>query len=120
MNIYKRFISYYRPHWKLFAFDMFCAFVVSMVDISIPQILRFLTNDLFLESKYVILGYLPYIFAILMVMYVIRMLCQYFIGSWGHIMGSRMESDMRRDLFAKMEEMCIRDRYYTIILLLFY
>ena len=105
MNIYRRFISYYKPHWKLFAFDMFCAFVVSMVDISIPQILRFLTNDLFLESKYVILGYLPYIFAILMVMYVIRMLCQYFIGSWGHIMGSRMESDMRRDLFAKMEEL---------------
>ena len=59
MNIYRRFISYYKPHWKLFAFDMFCAFVVSMVDISIPQILRFLTNDLFLESKYVILGYLP-------------------------------------------------------------
>ncbi|MCJ7855550.1 ABC transporter ATP-binding protein/permease [Lachnospiraceae bacterium NSJ-143] len=105
MDTLKRFLGYYKPHWKLFAFDIFCAFVVSMVDISIPQILRFLTNDLFLKGKYVILESLPYIFAALMIMYFVRMLCQYFIGSWGHVMGSRMESDMRRDLFGKMEEL---------------
>ena len=105
MNIFKRFLSYYKPHWKLFAFDMICATVVSLVDISIPQILRDLTNNIYRQSEYVILDWLPYIFATLLIMYVLRMLCQYFIGSWGHIMGSRMESDMRRDLFRKMEEL---------------
>ena len=105
MNIFKRFLSYYKPHWKLFAFDMLCATVVSLVDISIPQILRDLTNNIYRQSEYVILDWLPYIFATLLIMYVLRMFCQYFIGSWGHIMGSRMESDMRRDLFRKMEEL---------------
>lgn len=105
MNIFKRFLSYYKPHWKLFAFDMICATVVSLVDISIPQILRDLTNNIYRQSEYVILDWLPYIFATLLIMYVLRMFCQYFIGSWGHIMGSRMESDMRRDLFQKMEEL---------------
>ena len=105
MNIFKRFLSYYKPHWKLFAFDMICATVVSLVDISIPQILRDLTNNIYRQSEYVILDWLPYIFTTLLIMYVLRMLCQYFIGSWGHIMGSRMESDMRRDLFRKMEEL---------------
>lgn len=105
MNIFKRFLSYYKPHWKLFAFDMICAAVVSLVDISIPQILRDLTNNIYRQSEYVILDWLPYIFATLLIMYVLRMFCQYFIGSWGHIMGSRMESDMRRDLFRKMEEL---------------
>ncbi len=105
MNIFKRFISYYKPHWKLFAFDMICAAVVSLIDISVPQILRDLTNNIYRQSQYVILDWLPYIFATLLIMYVLRMLCQYFIGSWGHIMGSRMESDMRRDLFQKMEEL---------------
>ena len=103
MNIFKRFLNYYKPHWKLFAFDMICAAVVSLVDISIPQILRDLTNNIYRQSEYVILDWLPYIFATLLIMYVLRMFCQYFIGSWGHIMGSRMESDMRRDLFRKME-----------------
>lgn len=105
MNIFKRFLSYYKPHWKLFAFDMICATVVSLVDISIPQILRDLTNNIYRQSEYVILDWLPYIFATLLIMYVLRMFCQYFIGSWGHIMGSRMESDMRHDLFRKMEEL---------------
>lgn len=105
MNIFKRFLNYYKPHWKLFAFDMICATVVSLVDISVPQILRDLTNNIYRQSEYVILDWLPYIFATLLIMYVVRMLCQYFIGSWGHIMGSRMESDMRRDLFQKMEEL---------------
>lgn len=105
MNIFKRFLNYYKPHWKLFAFDMLCATVVSLVDISIPQILRDLTNNIYRQSEYVILDWLPYIFATLLIMYVLRMFCQYFIGSWGHIMGSRMESDMRRDLFRKMEEL---------------
>ncbi len=105
MNIFKRFLNYYKPHWKLFAFDMICATVVSLVDISIPQILRDLTNNIYRQSEYVILDWLPYIFATLLIMYVLRMFCQYFIGSWGHIMGSRMESDMRRDLFRKMEEL---------------
>ncbi len=102
MNIFKRFLNYYKPHWKLFAFDMICATVVSLVDISIPQILRDLTNNIYRQSEYVILDWLPYIFATLLIMYVLRMFCQYFIGSWGR---SRMESDMRRDLFRKMEEL---------------
>lgn len=105
MSIFKKFLSYYRPYWKIFVLDMFCAFIVSVVDISVPQAVRLLTNDIYQRGKDVILSWLPYIFIILLAMFVIKMVCQYIISSWGHIMGSRMESDMRRDLFEKMEKL---------------
>jgi ATP-binding cassette subfamily B protein len=99
MSLFRKFVSYYRPYRAIFYFDMFCALVLSAVDISFPQILRALMNGLFKSGPSVILHQLPTIAACLLVMYLIRFGCQYYITSWGHIMGARMESNMRQDLF---------------------
>jgi ATP-binding cassette subfamily B protein len=99
MQLFRRFVSYYRPYRAIFYFDMFCALVLSAVDVAFPQILRFLTNGLFSGGTAVILRALPTVAAGLLVMYLIRFGCQYYITSWGHIMGARMESNMRQDLF---------------------
>jgi ATP-binding cassette, subfamily B, bacterial len=99
MHLFRRFISYYKPYRAIFYFDMFCALLLSAIDVAFPQILRNLTNGLFAGSGDEILRMLPWIGGSLLAMYLVRFGCQYYITSWGHIMGARMESNMRQDLF---------------------
>lgn len=105
MSVMKSFVSYYKPYRGLFYFDMFCALVVSVVDLAFPQILNFLTDGLYTQDADVILRYLWIVAVSLVVMYVVRYGCQYFITTWGHVMGARMESDMRQDLFDQMQRL---------------
>jgi ATP-binding cassette, subfamily B, bacterial len=99
MHLFRRFISYYKPYRAIFYFDMFCALLLSAIDVAFPQILRNLTNGLFAGSGDEILRMLPWIGGSLLAMYLVRFGCQYYITSWGHIMGARMESNMRQNLF---------------------
>ncbi len=99
MKIIKKFISYYQPYKVLFFADMFCALLISLIDLSFPQLLKFLNNNLFQQDSSIIINSLSLIAFALVGMYLLRFCCQYFITSWGHIMGARMESDMRQDLF---------------------
>ncbi len=106
MQTLKRFISYYKPHKALFFTDMFCALTLSGIDLVFPLLVRFLMNDIYvLNDKAVILKYIGFIGLALLGMYVVTYFCQYFITSWGHIMGARMESDMRRELFGHLEKL---------------
>ncbi|WP_312694542.1 ABC transporter ATP-binding protein [Caproiciproducens sp.] len=105
MSIFKKFIRYYRPYRAMFYFDMFCALIVSAVDVAFPQILNFLTKGLFAGSARTILHALPWIAAALLAMELVRLGCQYYITSWGHVMGARMESDMRQDLFDHLQRL---------------
>lgn len=105
MFILKKFIRYYKPYQLLFYSDMFCALVVSVIDLAFPQILSSLTKGLFTHRPSEILNMLGYVGAGLIIMYLIRYGCQYYITSWGHVMGARMESDMRQDLFDHLQRL---------------
>lgn len=99
MYYFKKFIRYYKPYRVLFYADMLCAIFVSVIDLAFPQVLKGLTNGVFTKSPKEITSILGLVGVGLLAMYIIRYGCQYFITSWGHIMGARMESDMRQDLF---------------------
>lgn len=105
MSIFKKFVKYYRPYKFLFYMDLFCALVVSLVDLSFPLILTYLSRTIFTMDKHIILHSIPYIAIILLVIYIVKYFCQYFIASWGHIMGARMENNMRKDLFYHLQKM---------------
>lgn len=106
MKSLKRFISYYGPYKHLFFADMLCAMVLSGIDLVFPLIVRYLLNDVYvLPDKSKILKYVLIIGSALLAMYVVRLFCQYFITSWGHIMGARMEADMRRDIFGHLQKL---------------
>lgn len=106
MKSLKQFIKYYKPYRALFYTDMFCALTLSIIDLSFPLFVRFLMNDVYaMPSQSDIIKYISIIGVILFAMYIVKFFCQWFITSWGHIMGSRMESDMRRDLFSHMQKM---------------
>lgn len=100
---FRRFLSYYGPQKHLFWADMACALIVAAIDLAFPQILRLLTNGLFLGPAGQIYQALFILLVGLAAMYAIRYACRYFVCSWGHIMGVRMESRMRQDLFDQYE-----------------
>lgn len=83
----------------MFYLDMLCAIVVSAVDLAFPQVLNVLTKGLFLEGADRILKLIGFVGLGLLAMYLLRFGCQYYITNRGHVMGARMESDMRQQLF---------------------
>lgn len=105
MSVFKKFVQYYKPYRAIFYFDIFCALLLSVIDISFPQILRLLTQDLFSRSPEVILSRLGLLAGGLLVMYLVRYGCQFYITTWGHVMGARMESNMRQDLFDHLQRL---------------
>ncbi len=103
MELIKKFIPYYKPYIGVFILDLICASVLSVIDLAFPQFLRILRITLFLEQPSVILGRLGLLAVSLLILYAIRSLCRYYVTYQGHIMGARMESGMRRDLFDRFE-----------------
>lgn len=104
-DVFARFASYYRPYRFLFYFDLLCAVVLAAVDLAFPQLLNFFTREFFLQEPAAVLASLGAICAGFVVLYAVRTGCQYFITCWGHIMGARMEADMRADLFSQYQRL---------------
>ena len=105
MNTLKRFIDYYKPYKSMFFMDMFCALNLSMIDLIFPLIVRYLLNDIYVnKSSSEIIHFIVLVGIGLLIMYIIRYFCQYYISSWGHIMGARMEADMREDIFLHLQK----------------
>ena len=105
-TMFRRFLAYYRPECGLFIADTVCALVIAGIDLAFPVILRSLTGGLFLEGADAIMAALGMIALGLVAMYLVRMGCRYFVSAQGHIMGARMESRMRQDLFDQYERFC--------------
>ena len=98
----KRFISYYKPHMKLFSLDMFCALIVAAAGLFYPTIARDIINDYAHRDE---LAPLFFWSAVLLLIYVIKAVSNYVVGYLGHVVGVRMQRDMRRDLFLKYESL---------------
>ena len=111
MNTIKKFIHYYGPYKAVFFIDLICAAVISLVDLAYPQILRTMTKTLFTQDKVMILHALPVIAVSLFVMYIVQSLCKYYVTYQGHMMGAKMERDMRRELFDHYQELSFS--YYS-------
>ncbi len=98
----KRFISYYKPHKLLFTMDMLASLIVSLVGIVYPIVTRKMLNELIPNRNYRMI----IIFGILLLgLYFVRFLLNYFIQYYGHVMGVRMQAQMRSDMFRHLEKL---------------
>lgn len=98
----KRFIRYYKPYKKLFILDLLAAFLVSACDLFYPMITRNIINDVIPNRQIKLL----FVFAIVLTLiFLIKAGLNYFMQYWGHVVGVRMQADMRRDLFDKLQDM---------------
>lgn len=97
----KVFFSYYRPHLDLFIADMICAFFIAVIDVSFPFVTRHLLNTLIPKGA---MRLFFCMIAFMLAVYCIRWVCVWFVNYWGHVFGVKVETDMRRDVFSKLEE----------------
>ena len=105
MQLFKEFLKYYKPYKVLFILDMLAAITISVIDLAFPQILNYLNDTFYLQTKEAIYQSLGILAIGLLIMYALRAYCRYYVTSKGHIMGAKMESDMRQDLFDQYERL---------------
>ncbi|MGL5544371.1 MAG: ABC transporter ATP-binding protein [Cetobacterium sp.] len=101
----KKFISYYKPYKKLFFLDLLAAITVSACDLIYPMLSRNAVNNYIPNKNYraiVTLG------VTLLGIYLIKLLCNFFMNYWGHVVGVRMQGDMRRDVYTKLQNFPIK------------
>jgi len=103
--ILKRFVSYYKPHMVLFIADLVCAFFMASIDLLFPIITRYLTQKVIPAGN---ISLMFKIIGILITAYLIRLGLNYFVNYYGHIVGIRMEYDMRRDLFSHLQTLSFK------------
>ncbi|MBD9143219.1 MAG: ABC transporter ATP-binding protein [[Eubacterium] rectale] len=105
MQTLKKFIKYYKPYKTVFFIDLLCATIISAIDLAFPQLLRTLTKTLFAGAPGKIISALIPITIGLLVAYIIQTACRYYVTYVGHMMGARMERDMRKELFDQYEKL---------------
>lgn len=105
MQTLKKFIKYYKPYKTVFFIDLLCATIISAIDLAFPQLLRTLTKTIFAGAPGKIISALIPITIGLLVAYIIQTACRYYVTYVGHMMGARMERDMRKELFDQYEKL---------------
>ena len=98
----REFIRYYKPHRKLFIFDMICSLTIAMTDLFYPIITKNIINDYVPNRN---LRLLITWSAIILGLYLLKMVLNYIVAYWGHIVGVRMQGDMRRDMFRHLQKL---------------
>ncbi len=102
MKLLKRFISYYKPHKRMFILDMVCSLLIAVADLFYPLITKDIINE-YVPNRQVKLLVVWGI--VLLGIYLIKCVLNYIVSYYGHIVGVRMQADMRRDLFRHLEKL---------------
>lgn len=100
--MFRKFASYYKPHLRLFILDMVCAFLAALCDLFYPLIARNIINE-YIPNKQLRL-FIVWALALLGI-YLVKAVLNYVISYWGHIVGVRIQGDMRRDMFAHLQKL---------------
>lgn len=105
MNRLKRFLSYYKPHLPLFILDMACAFLVAAIDLAFPMLTQYILHTLLpkMQINPALLRAFLWLLGGALLAYVIRAGLMFIINYWGHLLGIRMEADIRRDIFSHIQ-----------------
>ena len=104
-KLIRDFVSYYKPHYKLFILDISCALIIALIDLFFPMLTREVIGTVLPAGQMRIFWLFV---AAMLLMYIIRTGLQYVVQYWGHILGVRIEYDMRRDLFSHLQTLPFR------------
>ena len=102
---WKKFFSYYKPYKKLFAADMFFACLAAAITLIIPLIVRYITNDVIYREPGESLHTIFILLGIMLILIIVEFLSNFFITNYGHVMGAKMEYDMRNEIFGHYQKL---------------
>jgi ATP-binding cassette subfamily B protein len=100
-----KFFSYYRSYLKIFTLDMTCALIASGINLVFPLIVRYIATDLLQPSSLTTITPFLVIAGVMVVMTMVEYYCNFFITYYGHLMGARMEYDLRNELFEHIQKL---------------
>ena len=98
----KRFSQYYKPHMTLFILDFGCAFLMSILDLIFPILVALIIDNAIPNKN---LDLIIKISTVMLALYILRAVFDYIVSYWGHVLGVRIESDMRSDLFNHIQKL---------------
>ena len=102
VNMLKRFVSYYKPHLKMFTLDMLASLLISLIAMCYPVLTRKVFSTYVPEKD---INMIIIFAAILVGLYIIRMFLKYFVQYYGHVIGVKMQAQMRKDMFTHLEKL---------------
>lgn len=106
--MFKKFISYYKPYKGMFILDMLASLLISIIGMGYPILTNTVLNKIVPNEDFVLDEKLKFIIIFglcLLACYIIRMLLRYFVQFYGHVIGVKMQADMRRDMFTKLQKL---------------
>lgn len=101
----KKMISYYRPYLKIFLTDMFFAVAAAVIALLIPLVVRYVTSTVIFMSADEALKHILVIGAVMTALVLFQCYCNFYISNYGHVMGARIEYDMRAEIFAHYQKL---------------
>ncbi|MFW5632132.1 MAG: ABC transporter ATP-binding protein, partial [Acetivibrio ethanolgignens] len=102
----KKFLSFYKPYMGLFLSDMVCAFTLAGISLVNPLIVRYITNDLLVNTPYGEAGAIILkLGGLMLLLAAVQFFCNYFVNYQGHMMGAKMEFDMRNEIFEHFQKL---------------
>ena len=110
-SLIKRFIPYFYPYKHLLFFDLFCAALTTICELVLPMILRYITNQGLEDLAALSVGTIGKLGLLYLALRIVDCAAYYFMAGWGHIMGTRMETDMRRDAYEHLQQ--LSNTYYN-------
>ena len=110
-KLMRRFAPYYKRYWKIMVFDLFCAALTTVCELILPMILRYITNQGMQDLASVTAGLILRIAALYFGLRIIDGLAAFYMAYTGHVMGARIETDMRQDAFEHLQK--LSDSYFN-------
>ena len=107
----KRFYPYFKPYWHILVFDLLCASLTSACDLVLPLMVRHITNTVTSSPADLTIEMVVKITVLYIALRIVDVAANYYMQNTGHVMGARIETDMRSDLFEKFQELSYR--YYS-------
>lgn len=104
-NLIKRFIGYYKPHKKLFFMDISCALMIAIIDLLYPYVSRYVLQNVLPNKEY---KTFVIVIVVIIVIFIIKAILEFIINYWGHMLGVRMEFDMRNELFGHLQKLSFK------------
>ncbi len=110
-ELFRRFFPYFKPYWKTMGFDLFCAGLTTLCELALPMIMRYITNEGISAAASLSLRTVGILVALYLLLRAVDCVAAYYMAGTGHIMGAKIETDMRRDAYAHLQQ--LSDTYYN-------
>lgn len=110
-ELIKRFLPYYRKYWTVVVIDLFCAGMTTICEMVLPMIIRYITNTGMNDITALSVSVILRLAVLYLVLRIIDTMANFYMAYTGHVMGTKIETDMRRDAYAHLQS--LSDTYYN-------